>query len=42
MTVDEIKEEISKLTDAERVDLLSEYCLFCGCADPMCQCSRDE
>jgi hypothetical protein len=50
MTTDEHKKQLiviikgllDSLTDTEREDLFSEYCKWCGCKDPRCQCWNDE
>lgn len=33
---------LSALTDAQRVELFSRFCVHCGSADPKCQCWNDE
>ena len=46
MSIEELKTELIKLTDDERLELFSDYCDSCGCynqptARP-CQCWNDE
>jgi hypothetical protein len=31
-----------KLTDDERLEIMSNYCKSCGCNDPRCQCGNDD
>lgn len=35
-------QEMARLTDEERVEVLSQFCNHCGSKDPRCQCSNDE
>ena len=41
--VEQAKEIFLKLTDEQRMEVLSDYCKFCGDEGPMgCHCMRDE
>lgn len=31
-----------KMTDEQRLDIMSNYCKYCGCADSDCQCWNDD
>ena len=33
---------MAELTDAERLEVMREFCRYCGCDDPTCQCWNDE
>ena len=33
---------VDKLTDDQRIELFHQYCVYCGCTDPHCQCWNDE
>lgn len=37
-----VKEMFSKLTDEERMEVISDYCKYCGCNDNGCQCWNDD
>lgn len=37
-----IKSGLDQLTDEERYEIISEYCLACGSKDKNCQCWNDE
>ncbi len=39
---DLVRELWSKLTDGERLDLVTDTCRGCGTLDPKCQCWNDE
>lgn len=39
---DAIIYEMKKLTDDERLDVISEFCKYCGGLDNSCQCWNDE
>lgn len=32
----------AELTDEQRLEIMSHYCLGCGCADTRCPCENDE
>ena len=34
--------EMLKLDDEERMEVMGEFCKFCGDTDPRCQCWNDE
>jgi hypothetical protein len=34
--------EMRKLTDAERLEVISSFCKYCGSEDPDCKCWNDE
>ena len=36
-----VRELFAELTDAERLDIMSDYCRRCGTADPNCRCQND-
>jgi len=38
----QVRELFSKLTDDERIDIMSDYCKHCGCNDTGCQCWNDD
>jgi hypothetical protein len=40
--VPSIKELFSKLTDNQRLEVMSDYCKHCGCNDNTCRCWDDE
>jgi hypothetical protein len=37
-----IKTLLSLLPEERRHDLFKEYCAYCGCDDPKCNCWNDE
>ena len=37
-----VKYLFSKLSDEERLEIISGYCKYCGCGDPGCQCWNDD
>ena len=38
----QVKELFAKLTDDERMEVMSDYCKYCGCDDSGCQCWNDD
>jgi len=40
--MEELLEELHDLTEAERLELFSEFCTHCGTDNPNCQCWNDE
>jgi hypothetical protein len=40
--LDAARELLSRLSDGERMELFGDFCLYCGCNDPKCQCWNDE
>lgn len=34
--------EMKKMTDDERLDIITEFCKYCGYLDNSCQCWNDE
>lgn len=40
--IQRIKKDMDDLTDDERMELFGNYCRYCGCKDPTCQCWNDE
>ncbi len=36
------KHGFTQLTDDERMEIMGDYCRYCGCNSPSCQCSNDE
>jgi len=38
----QVKELFAKLTDGERMEVMSDYCKYCGCDDSGCQCWNDD
>ena len=38
----QVKELFAKLTDDERMEVMSDYCKYCGCDDSCCQCWNDD
>ncbi len=40
--VPSIKELFAKLTDYQRLEVMSDYCKHCGCNDNTCRCWDDE
>ncbi len=41
-TVEILVELMQRMTDEERMDVMSEFCHHCGCTDPSCNCWNDE
>jgi hypothetical protein len=41
-SVEMIKNYLRRLTDEQRMEVFSNFCLHCGSVDPRCQCSNDE
>lgn len=37
-----VTEAFAKLSGADRIDIIRQYCLGCGTNDPRCQCDNDE
>jgi hypothetical protein len=33
---------LNELTDRERLEVFSNFCTYCGCNDPKCQCWNDD
>ena len=40
--IDKIIETLRQLTDDERLEIFDNFCRYCGCDDPKCQCWNDE
>lgn len=38
----QVKGLFAKLTDDERMEVMSDYCKYCGCNDSGCQCWNDD
>ena len=38
----ELIEELTELTDSERMRVFSEFCRWCGDSNPPCYCMRDD
>jgi hypothetical protein len=38
----QVKELFVKLTNDERMEVMSDYCTYCGCDDSGCQCWNDD
>ena len=38
----QVKELFAKLTDDERLEVMGDYCKYCGCDDSGCQCWNDD
>ncbi|MBK8184840.1 MAG: hypothetical protein IPK63_18935 [Candidatus Competibacteraceae bacterium] len=41
-TVETIVALMQRMTDEERMDVMSEFCRHCGDTNPCCQCWNDE
>lgn len=41
VVLNNVKEMFSKLTDEERMEVISDYCKHCGCNDNGCVCWND-
>lgn len=37
-----VKKFMDLMTDAGRLDVMLNYCRYCGCKDPQCQCWNDK
>jgi len=40
--IEMIKILLEGLTDYERYEIFTDYCIYCGSVDPNCCCMRDE
>lgn len=36
-----LKKELDKLTEEERLKIFKQYCIYCGSKDSKCQCWND-
>jgi len=42
MNKQEILAALNSLTDEERLDIITHYCVDCGSINPRCQCWNDD
>ena len=41
-TIDHLEAQLALLEPAERLEVLSRFCKYCGAYDPDCRCWNDE